>query len=104
MSSDTPHPPLIIELTGPLRRVVGMDRLLLPACGIHNLGQLLRTLCETYPSAGSWLPLQFDESGCCQSLPPGLLIIRGSELLPGDPSHPISPGEQLTLMPMISGG
>jgi sulfur carrier protein ThiS len=37
-------------------------------------------------------------------LPPGLLVLRDQQLLPADPKFAVAAGDQITLMPMISGG
>lgn len=93
-----------VELTGPLRRAAGTDRLTITIETAPTLAQLLTQLRQILPQTQAFLPLQFNEAGECCALPPGLLIARGSQMLPSAPLFPLTSGDQLTLVPMISGG
>lgn len=95
---------LHVELTGPLRRAAGTDRLTFPANDVTTLLQLILQIRQSLPQTQSFLPLEIDESGNCRTVPPGLLVARGSQMLPQDPLFPLTPGDHLTLIPMISGG
>lgn len=104
MTSTAQPSVLYVELTGPLRRAAGTDRLEIAADGVTNLAQLLIHIRQILPQTQPFLPLQPNDAGQSHTLPPGLLVARGNEILPPEPTFPLTPGDQLTLMPMISGG
>lgn len=93
-----------IELTGPLRRAAGTDSVVVLTDSPITLEELLNRLRNLYPATLPHLPPGTDASGRCRALPPGLLVLRNQQLLPAQTASLVSAGEQITLMPMISGG
>ncbi|MFM7058738.1 MAG: MoaD/ThiS family protein [Planctomycetota bacterium] len=93
-----------VELTGPLRRAAGTERVAVP-CSIRiTLSDLVEQLRELYPGTAGHLAMSRDETGRCSGLPAGLLVLREHQLLPTDPEFVVDAGNHIVLMPMISGG
>lgn len=93
-----------LELTGPLRRAAGTQHVTVPCSTQITLAELLdhlRVLCP--PTAAHLNPGATAAEGH-SALPPGLLVLRDQQLLQADPALVLSAGDQITLMPMISGG
>lgn len=92
-----------LELTGPLERIVGQGLVELES-PTGTLGGLLAALVQEHPDTSAYLgdPATWDQGE--GKLPSGLLVIREGEALPGSLATPVTPGETLKLMPMISGG
>ncbi len=92
-----------LELTGPIERIVGQSVVELES-PTGTLGGLLAGLVQEHAETSSYLGDAETLGQMDGRLPPGLLVIRGGEVLPGSLATPVVPGETLKLMPMISGG
>lgn len=103
MSSSTINT-VTIELTGPLERAVGQERLQIDWPHAAPLGQLLLRISDDFPSAADLLGDRSRLEPADGDCPPGVLVIRDGEAIPPRLETVIEPGQRLTLMPMISGG
>lgn len=93
-----------LKLTGPLERLAGRADVYIPCVGESPLSTVLAQLVGECPQASRYLGEPaglLKPEGC---LPPGVLVIRQGIALPARLETPVSAGEQLTIMPMISGG
>ena len=93
-----------LELTGPLRRSAGTQHVIVPCETQITLGELLDRLRVLCPQTAAHLPPCATTTAGHSALPPGLLVLRDQQLLPADSAFAVSSGDQITLMPMISGG
>lgn len=93
-----------LELTGPLRRAAGTQHVIVPCETQITLGELLDRLRVLCPQTAAHLTPCATTAARHSALPPGLLVLRDQQLLPADPEFAVSSGDQITLMPMISGG
>lgn len=93
-----------LELTGPLRRAAGTQHVTVPCEAQITLGELLDRLRSLCPPIAAHLNPGTTTAGRHSALPPGLLVLRDQQLLPSDPEFAVAAGDQITLMPMISGG
>lgn len=93
-----------LELTGPLRRAAGTQQVTVPCNSQITLGELLDRLRALCPPTVAHLNPGATTAGRHSALPPGLLVLRDQQLLPSDPEFAVAAGDQITLMPMISGG
>lgn len=98
-SSDT----VLLELTGPLQRLVGQGEVQLSASG-GRLGELLAALVEHCPEAQEHLTSAAELRQASGPLPPGFLVVRDGTTVPARLETPVHPGEKLTLLSIISGG
>jgi hypothetical protein len=95
---------IILELTGPLKNAAESAVITVSCDGHATLGMVLRNFIQVCPSAAKVLGDADRYRLETGPLPPGLLIVRDSVAIPSRLETPVSGGERLTLMPMISGG
>ena len=91
-----------LEFSGPLQRAMQTRELTVTGSGACTLASILAALLVAQPRAAQALAVPADS--VATTLPPGLLVLRNRVLLPLKPETSVTPGERLTLMPMISGG
>lgn len=104
MSSVTSQSPVTLELTGPLQRLVGDALVELSVGPASNLGVLLAALVDRFPAAADHLA-PAGELRCGEgAMPVGFLLIRDGAAVPASLTTPVTAGERLTLLSVISGG
>lgn len=94
--------PIILELTGPLERVLGRATVTLDCPQEQPATRVFRQLLREYPELEPYLGR--DDGSECFPWPRGLLLVRDSQMLPPSPATRVHPGDRLTLVQMISGG
>jgi len=103
-ASGVAEPYVRLALTGPLRRSAGVQHVSVPCNLQMTLGELLERLRVLCPATAAQLSPGAATPGGHSALPAGLLVLRHQQLLPADPEFAVAAGDQITLMPMISGG
>jgi len=93
-----------LELTGPLRRAAGTQHVTVPCSTQISLAELIDHLRVLFPPTAAHLNPGATTADGHSALPPGLLVLRDQQLLPADPKFTVAAGDQIILMPMISGG
>lgn len=91
-----------LEFSGPLQRAMQFTELTVQGSGPCTISSVLAALLHSQPAAAN--ALAASPETVSRTLPPGLLVLRNRTLLPLHPDTTVTPGERLTLMPMISGG
>jgi hypothetical protein len=91
-----------LEFSGPLQRAMQSGELTVQGSGPCTISTVLAALMHTQQAAVGALGVSPETVS--DKLPPGLLVLRNRVLLPLRPETTVTPGERLTLMPMISGG
>lgn len=95
---------ITIELSGPLERALSKTVVEVDSPASLTLGELFTRIGEQYPEARRFLGCEADPLPGEGPLPGGLLVIRDSAVLPSRLETTVNVGDQLALMPMISGG
>jgi len=95
---------IILELTGPLERAVGVTEVPLTCAEAETLGRILARLVEKHPAASRFVGEVDGLTSAAGGMPRGLLVVRDSVTLPPSLETAVAAGERLTLMPMLSGG
>ncbi len=95
---------VILELTGPLERAVGAAEVTVPLESPPCLGRVISRLVRDHPAAGHYLGDIERFAAAEGDFPAGLLVIREGIALAARLETSVTPGERLTLMPLISGG
>ncbi len=95
---------ILIELTGPLQRAAGCSQVAIPCESSHTLGAVFALLLNQYPAMKNVLGDSGRYTSTEGDLPPGLLVICDSVTLKARLETSVKAGDQLILMPMISGG
>jgi ThiS family. len=93
-----------LKLTAQLERAAGTGEAEVDCESKQSLGIILARLTKIYPETtailGQTCQLELSQG----ALPPGLLVIRDSTVIPARLETTVSAGDRLTLMLMISGG
>ncbi len=104
MNPTRSQPCVTLELTGPLERLVGQGVVDLPLSDGGRLGEVLATLVDRYPQAEGQLAVADQLRLAEGPLPAGFLVIRDTVALAARLETPVTPGDRLTLLSLISGG
>lgn len=104
MSSVTSQSPVTLELTGPLQRLVGDAPVELGVGPASNVGELLAALVDRFPAAAEHLATAEQLRRGEGTMPAGFLLIRGGAAVAASLTTPVTAGERLTLLSVISGG
>ncbi|MFZ9089198.1 MAG: MoaD/ThiS family protein [Planctomycetaceae bacterium] len=95
---------ITVELTGQLQHHLQQEQLCLECGQNPTLAGVLFALTTHSPKTAEILGTEVALPEQQTALPPGLLIMRDGLMLPLQPGTPVSDGDRLTLIPMISGG